>query len=322
MVSQDGLMLITDFGFATVGHFGPPPLPTTTTPSTAESKPTAFHDETVNTTATQDVYKEDPARPVTSTEEEEGRGLVGVPSETYNNCQSHPRNNNKNSLADDARGPSGSTTTIAIPDAHDDARSSQDTDAGVVDGISKGKGITSDVTSTPACGAKQQDHRSGNSAKHSPRGQIRDTSNEGFRSQLLEGAKRAGGDRGFPNETEIGLDDEGKLMKAEEEDRDEGGRFPLTPPSRDCVLFGTLKGFTPRYQSPEICAIMNAKAKAASPALPPLIQSGRRSQVRLLVCFVFFAWWCKPQLSCYCAHVDGFGSYNHIVRHVCDQNDT
>lgn len=30
--------------------------------------------------------------------------------------------------------------------------------------------------------------------------------------------------------------------------------------STDNILYGTLKGYTPRYQSPEICTIMNEKA--------------------------------------------------------------
>lgn len=294
MVSKDGLMLITDFGFATVGHFGPPPPPTTTTTttasSTAEPEPTIYPDETMKTTATRKADKEDPARPETATEEEVGRGLVVTPLKTCDNHQRHPSNI-------DNRGPSGSRTILAASGAHDDARSNQVTDAGV--SVSKGNSISRNVINTPVCGAQPDDNRRGDTAKHSSRGQHHDTSNNGVRSQLFEGVKGAYSNEGFPNETDIGGEYKEKVRTAKGKDRDEGGRLGATPPSRDRVLFGTLKGFTPRYQSPEICAIMDEKAKAASLASLPLSRNGCHSQVRLLMCFVFIAWWYRLRFT-YC----------------------
>eukprot|EP00903_Cladosiphon_okamuranus_P013903 g12931.t1 len=48
------------------------------------------------------------------------------------------------------------------------------------------------------------------------------------------------------------------------------------PPNRDSVLYGTIKGYTPRYQSPEVNQIMERKCKAAAAVARAAAQTGDR----------------------------------------------
>lgn len=54
-------------------------------------------------------------------------------------------------------------------------------------------------------------------------------------------------------------------------------------PNRDTVLFGTLKGYTPRYQSPEVSVIMDKKCKKAAADAAAMMQEGSKpSQTEVL----------------------------------------
>ncbi len=79
------------------------------------------------------------------------------------------------------------------------------------------------------------------------------------------GAEKGAGERGEGPGCRESLGDGGKL------------------PNRDKVLFGTLKGYTPRYQSPEVSVIMDKKCKKAAAAAAAIAQEvGKPSQTEVL----------------------------------------
>lgn len=187
MVSSDAGLFITDFGFATVGKFGPPPPLT----EKAALSPAVADATDASATATDVVPK-----------------LVG-------------------SCAAEARACVG-----AVPSAH--------SESGVVEANNgKGAGISSrrvpggDVDGGMVMPAKSR-HKSMKCAS----------------SSVVLATEEAQGpsDPGDQASTGKGGDIDGAERS----------------PNRQSVLYGTLKGYTPRYQSPEVSAILNEKTKAGA----------------------------------------------------------
>lgn len=251
MVSNDAGLLITDFGFATVGHFGPPPqLPA--------EKPTAV-----------------PAIAATAA----GVEPVGVGLEKGCGCDKASPSGNPQSGVD-----TGSGNGPEVP-------------SGWIPGYSESGGPHTSASGNRCCGSMERDMiaaegrqqartAAGGSAEQAQvqhscpvvgkgagppvitRVSPATASAEpaGRRSPL---AGNGGGPGGAGKEI---MDGNGGASGVLQQNGDNG-----RPPNRDSVLFGTLKGYTPRYQSPEVSAIMKKKDEAAAAAAAAVMQEGGRS---------------------------------------------
>ena len=239
MVSDAGQILITDFGFATVGHFGPPPpqRPMCTgafrdaSPSLEEATliPAAIGAKLDTVLAGKELVEEDTSAvptydPVSmgSTVRDDSRRLSGPPGlipEVVHRIEN----------------------TISIGD-HASKREGSDTEGGVV-GESQANNAGFDLE--PVAQVQECQDEKGEAGKgHLARGANKE------RSHLIAGCTANDVDNGTGPVVQA-------VKKVEQLSRD-----IETVPGRNSVLFGTLKGFTPRYQSPEVSTIMARKEKS------------------------------------------------------------
>lgn len=238
-------MLITDFGFATVGHFGPPPPPppplSTQQPvcvGTVSDASPLFEGETLLPAAigaklNPELLAEDEAMSAVS---------------TYRSISS-----TDNMIRGDPSKPMGSTGSI--PDV-DHGRSEST--------ISSGDHASTKREGGDAGGGVVKRERQESKAGFGlvSVGQVQERQNAikevGERHVFVRGPDEEGPhpiagcvvsevDSGTSTVVQAG-------DKMEEQGRDVGAG-----PGPSCVLFGTLKGLTPRYQSPEASRIMEMK---------------------------------------------------------------
>lgn len=189
MVSSDGGLFITDFGFATVGKFGPPPQ--------LIEKPALGPAATASATTT------DAAPKLTGSDMEEAHACDGA--------------------APPARSRSGTADT----NSSGGGKGAKTSSGRVPDG---------DVNGSITMPAKSKQHQ----------------------AQF-----RASGSVAAPEEARGA-----SSGPADQDNAGEGGDVGGNerPPNQYSVLYGTLKGYTPRYQSPEVSAIIDEKNKAAATA--------------------------------------------------------
>lgn len=195
MVSSDGGVFITDFGFATAGKFGPPPPLIEKTVSGPAAGPGAAGASATTTTDT------GPKLTGSDVAEAHACGAAAPPADSR--CPTVDTNGGS--------GKGAKTSSERVPDSD-------------VNGS----------TTTPTK-SKHRVTEKAASGSVAPREEAR-----GAATSNPEDQDNAG----------------------------EGGGFGGTerPPNRHSVLYGTLKGYTPRYQSPEVSAIIDEKSKAAAVA--------------------------------------------------------
>lgn len=218
MVSHDGRVLITDFGFATIGQFGPPPLD--------NDFPLEARVSSLTTTAKTEI--------ATAQENNEVDNRTGGPVATDDD------NTEK------ARGASGLITGGDRGSSRDPAAKAARCSTHVGD---EKEVIDAGETPTSAVASGRYDVETRHSCYGIPLAAPNDQE-----PQFV-----ACDEEIFDSGTEIGARTGSQVER--QEDQPVG-----TAPSRDCILFGSLKGFTPRYQSPEVCAIMDYRANAGLPS--------------------------------------------------------
>lgn len=266
MVSNDAEMLITDFGFASVGYFGPPPPSTQkpgSVPSIANAAGAAANvsidgvpeltvvdvaekhtsdDVAADYNSSGGMGSTNPPRLITSGgEENEG------PQTVVSNARSSPRNG----CADDDGGmvmPAMSTSQ-AKPAAGSFVPTAEAAHA---------------QRSRPAGGAQV--------APASPTTQAQlATAAISTGSPLIGVGKGRRDNNGARKETGARTEAQGSRRTI----ADDGKQ-----PNLDSVLHGTIQGFTLRYQSPEVSQIMEKKCKAAAAAMATAQAGDRPSQTQ------------------------------------------
>ncbi|CAM9827511.1 unnamed protein product [Ectocarpus fasciculatus] len=259
MVSNDAGLLITDFGFATVGQFGPPPRP-------PAEKPTV-----------------DPAIAATDA----GVEPVGEGLEKGCGCDKASASGNL---------PSGVDTSSG---------NKPERPSGWIPGDSESGGPHTSASGNRCCGSMERDMiaAKGRQQARTDAGGAAEKAQEQHScpvvgtgagppvitkaSPATTPAEPAGrrsplvGNGGGPGGAGKQIMDGNRGASGLLEHNGDSGR----PPNRDRVLFGTLKGYTPRYQSPEVSAIMKKKdeaaaaaaAAAATAAVVAVVQEGDQS---------------------------------------------
>lgn len=255
MVSNDGQLLVTDFGFATVGQFGPPPLPPVRL-NALSAKPSASEEPGYYlpiTTARNEAE-------VTRSKTADG----GI--RTGSTADGSPHSPNENS-AKHARSQPDSET-----DGNDCAMNTSLTiDTGVSPkhhkyrGSVAGKRQAGTASSAPVTDIRPLECSKQTTATVTEKRDF--LAPHGERSQLI--VNRPGD--GFDNKIDGG-GQEGS--SANYQAREIG-----TIPGPRCILFGTLKGFTLRYRSPEVKAIMDKKNQAVASRAGDRIPQTTDSQV-------------------------------------------
>ncbi|CAM9502681.1 unnamed protein product [Ectocarpus sp. 4 AP-2014] len=253
MVSNDAGLLITDFGFATVGQFGPPP-------QLQAEKPTAV-----------------PAIAATAA----GVEPVGEGLEKGCGCDKASPSGNPQSGVDtgSGNGPQGPS--------------------GWIPGYSESGGPHTSASENRCCGSMERDMTTAEGRQHArtaaggsaEQAQVPHScpvvgtgagppvisklspatapAEPAGRRKPLAG--NGGGPGGAGKELMDGTGEASGLLQQ----NGDNGR----PPNRDSVLFGTLKGYTPRYQSPEVSAIIKKKDQAAAAAAAVMQEGGRSMKI-------------------------------------------
>lgn len=279
MVSSDAEALITDFGFASVGNFGPPP------PST--QKPVSFPSVANTVDAAYAITHGVP----------EVTARVDVAEKSPSDGQESTRSPGLNaSGGGENGGPDMASSELGFDGLPSLGNRCADVDGGMVipaTSTPQAQEATGSVVaaaeaahvqrSCPAAGARiapatsttqaqlATSANSTNSADSPPIGVGKGRRGNGS-AQKGSGAREAQGSR--RNTADIGK-----------------------TPNQDSVLYGTIKGYTPRYQSPEVSDIMEKKCKAAAAAAAmATAQTGDRPlrtqapQVSFLRCLLDSRW--------------------------------
>ncbi|CAM9234091.1 unnamed protein product [Ectocarpus sp. 12 AP-2014] len=251
MVSNDAELLITDFGFATVGQFGPPPqLPA--------EKPTA--DPAIAATAAgvepvgEGLEKGcgcDKASPSGNPQRGVGTGSGNEPEVSSGWIPGYSESGEPHTSASGNRCCGSMERDMIVAKGRQQARTvaggsaeqAQVQHSCPVVGTGAGPPVITKVS--PATASAEL---------------------AGRRSPL---AGNGGGPGGVGKEI---MDGSGGASGPLQQNGDNG-----RPPNRDSVLFGTLKGYTPRYQSPEVSAVIKKKDEAAAAAAAAAMQEGGRS---------------------------------------------
>lgn len=273
MVSSDAETLITDFGFATVGHFGLPP------PST--QKVEAIPSMT-NTAADAANAVTDDVPEITGVHVVEKRLRDGVSaSACFQNAAADDNNGGQESIRPPGLNTNGGGENdgpdMASSDPGYNGPSSLGNRCDFVDGgtvmLAKGtpqaqKATHSFVPATkaahaqrscPAAGARVAPAASTTSA------QVGTSANSTSSPPIGVGKSRR--DDGYFRRATGGREALGSTLNVLDIGR---------PPNRGSVLYGTIKGYTPRYQSPEVSEIMEKKCKAAAAAAAAATKAGDR----------------------------------------------
>lgn len=262
MVSSDEEVLITDFGFATVGHFGPPPMSTRKSGSIPSMANTAG------------------AAEVTADRVPKLTGVDASPSKKRNNDDVGASAHSHNIALDADSGGKGSTTSPGLNTRGGEENDGPQTSASEpgYDGSSNVRNVCTDVNGGMTTPAKSTPE-----AKHATDGGV--LAVEAANAQC---SNPTGGARVAPatavaqlatadsvGSTPIGVGEVrrgqgGRAGKESGAQKSQGARQRVVdiarPPNRDSVLYGTIKGYTPRYQSPEVSEIMENKCKRAAAA--------------------------------------------------------
>lgn len=260
MVSNDAEVLITDFGFATVGRFGPPPLPSTQEPESVPSMANIAG-----------------AANITSDGVPEMAGVDVAQKRARDDIDASTRSQTVTAAANG--GGKGSTRSPELVTGGGEENNAPHTTAiyDVMSSKSRPQAKHSGSSFVPAAEpAHVQRSCPAAGAQVAPAAPL-------TRAQLATTAdstgsppKGVGKDRRDQAGKETG---DGEGAQGPARNMGEIGR----PPNRDRVLYGTIKGYTPRYQSPEVNVIMEKKWKAAAQAgdRPPQIQAPQVGLLRL-----------------------------------------
>lgn len=222
MVSSDGRVLITDFGFATVGHFGPPPPP----PSSSQQTNSNFSMAALSSPA-----KPTPApatKGVTQHQAPPGAGVQGDDTGIAQ-CDVPPPHRYNSDIINEGL---GSAAEVATKDEVGNAGAYP---------VNTPTLATSraDVVYSRNAGETKRNRPSTRTSIPVSNYRVQEKT-----SRLKGGSAGRGGADSTRDEGEV----EGDSAIDETHDH------------RSNVLYGTLKGYTPRYRSPEICAILAEKA--------------------------------------------------------------
>ncbi|CAM9504523.1 unnamed protein product, partial [Scytosiphon promiscuus] len=224
MVSDDAEVLVTDFGFAAVGVFGPPTQ--TVQASCAVS---------VSATSPRNEAETEPT----------GRSPCdhGVPSRTSFDRAGAGRGDGRGQPGRDFDREDGGVPSVATKDGRETCSTGNNLRDTMKEAVGASGSMNFARTASGTSKPREAEERTASSCPSTEAG--RDPATLAKRGQpdiaIEQTAVR------YPSVGEVG---------------DEGER----PPHRDRVLVGSLKGYTPRYQSPEVSAIIEEKREGAARA--------------------------------------------------------
>lgn len=274
MVSDDAEVLVTDFGFAAVGTFGPPPQTVQETSAVPAYATTGSNKVEVDSLQKASTGRHPGDRAIPSGTPQGG---VGASRGDDKGSSEKMLNSNKGSRPHSKAMPDGSgkySTSNSWCDNMEEAMGASDSTIGVkiASGIltpTNEEECTASVC--PSAEAKRV------SARVIKRGQA-----ETVIEQTGVRYPPVGGD---------GDAEEGNRARPETANLRQQNGGNSTPPHPESVLVGSLKGYTPRYQSPEVSAIIEEKCHAAKVAMAregAVVSEGEVSQVS--VCHSLTAW--------------------------------